>query len=1208
MDRIQSAFSLICAVAILSSCTSKTGVSMASDHVHVAQMPAPTSTPNPGGFSLSKYSPRTSRWVGDDYKAESLTNPGTDLPQQSSYTVPNPRTHLLQTYIDSSETPEFLPLNGWENTFRAGELALDSLDIPEADKMFRLAESEASKEPEPDRSEHRALTTARQALIARKNGDAGLSKRLYGEALAFFEKQPDKYGNPMDVILHELALIPWKQNQISESENYLRRRLTVREQQHGRCSLSAGSAMNDLGNCLYYEKKFAEADKLYLQALIIAQRFKDEADDTVFASYNLANCRYAEGAFADALALYAKSNAGSMKEVQERIARCNQEIAVLPASKRQAKNLPPPAGDPKIWRMLADEVKDDIQTHREWDTRAAFSAALAEALPFGKTDERYGETLALGGDFSFARGDLRDARNNYEQAQPILVHAKSISGKAAAIHCVQRLLLCELYTNTDTNVSKTLASLKSIIGGARSATWSNLNNDIDDMFVARRFNAIGQPLIGVLQDITVQVKLADGSNSASYATSLANLARGYAQSATVRDTGKAESLYIQAIQILDKLSKKDESAIGRWSKEVGQLYVYDGNYAEAEPLLKRSLAIAERQPGVNNRELAAAVRDLKYLYSRWDKPEEQEKLLNQELSLRGRQSARQNRYDEINRLTELADIAQKRENYQAAANYFEQIIQLKSKQPNADLSGEIRTLLPLYERVGTWDKVEALHRESMVALSGKSGSDQAVFQEMYSAGLAAFKQGNYDNCATTLQQLIVKMEAMHATKDKDYGCYYEEPRYSVCLKLLGNCKLDGFNRYDEAAKLYQRSLEAMSQGQNRGPAERDGPASDNRVRGTGTPVILALNNEQQLDFVICYDHIGDKANGDKYRQQLIENINRLNEQYARNHQARKDAAVTECVKLLNKTQRSKAEEIKLMELVSKSLHSPSVYSGNVEGAELLNRVIAWKTAVAGRLNPALKEDLQELSQQYIDARQFDQAEPGVLQLLEVLKAAHATDAEKSIAENYYGDIFKERGRYSAAIAHYRSALSGAVSHSVAAIPILTNIAYCFQSLDQYDQASKYLKEALALAASNLELQRDLDVRLAVLEDVRGQSESASKYYAAACNNKKDDCYTLFTPLRDSASKMSSAKKYALAERLYKREASLLTANGSSPVGICSAWTQLARMFKDAKHPEQAASAYRQALEVCRAHAADTFLKSQEDSINQEMAQLLKAGH
>ena len=1196
MNKFRSAICLICAVGTLSSCANKAPVSMATEHVERPTQPAPA-------VERSKYSARASRWIGDDYKKESLTNPGTDLPQQSSYTVPNPRTHFLQSAAEEDESngsPGFLPLVGWENIFRAGELALDSLDFAEAEKMFRLAESVADKEAEPDRGEHKALNWARLAYLSRKEGDVAAARQLYEKALTSLEKDADKFGVPIDVILHELALMQWKQKNLVEAEKLLAKRVSARERQHGSVSLPVGSAVNDLANCLFYQKQLAAADKLYMRALIIAQRFKDEADDTIFASYNLANCRYQEHAFADALELYGKSNAAGMAEVQQRIEYCKQQVALLPPNMRKAQNLPPPIGDAKIWAMLAEAAREDIEKHREWDVRTVLSAALTEAAPFGKTDERYGQTLALRGDFSFARGDIRDALNNYEHAQPILMGATSVEGKTAASHYAERLLLCKLVLSPAADQSALVATMKKMSGRTSAIScWAELTADVDLLFKERRFSGLGQHSLDVLQEACAQLKAKD-SASASYAVALANLARAYSQS-ELRDTNRAESFYKMAIGIADKSTQMDDKNVARMASELGQLYLYDQNYSEAEPLYKRALAVAERRPGVNNRDLLNAVTNLKYLYSRWDRDVEEELYLNREVTLRGHQSARQSRYDDISQFAEQAEILQKRENYLGAADAIQRVMELKSKEPNADLSTEKRTLMLLYQKVGLWDKVEELHNQAAAALSASAGNERSMLTEQFLAASATFNQGKYDKCAASLQQLIEKLEAKPAYKGSSSGCVADELRYSTCLSMLGNCKMDGFSRYDEAVGLFQKAGLAESAEQN---STMRGPSSDNRVKGgaglvTSQPV---LSPEQQLNFVICYDQLNDKGNADKYRQQLAATIQQTSDQYARNHQVRSDSVVGDCKNLINQTHRAKEEQMKLMALVAKSLHVPGVYSGRTDDAELLKRVVAWKTSTAGRLNFSMAGDLQDLCQIYIDSRQFDAAEPFVIQLVQVLRNPQASATQRSVAESFYGDICNERGRYKLAILHYGNSLA-AHGAPPSASDILIKMANCFQALQQYDHASDCLEKALVAAGDRPEIKRDVYVRLGVIDELRGQTAAASKRFEMACANEKEDCYALLEPVRQAESRMASAKRYALAEKLYRREANLLVTYKGSPVGIYSAWTQMARMFKEAKRPEDATAAYRQALEVCRDNSGDTFLKSQQDSLTKELHDL-----
>ena len=143
-------------------------------------------------------------------KDDILANPNANLPSQSTFTVSNNRSHLIDHYLDNGKLTQ-IPLTSWKYDFIAGELALDALDLPEAGKMFQMSLAEAKREPAAVAKGHQALSNVRLALIARKNGNLGEAERLYKESLPILTDNLDENDKAVDIALHELALIAWKQ-------------------------------------------------------------------------------------------------------------------------------------------------------------------------------------------------------------------------------------------------------------------------------------------------------------------------------------------------------------------------------------------------------------------------------------------------------------------------------------------------------------------------------------------------------------------------------------------------------------------------------------------------------------------------------------------------------------------------------------------------------------------------------------------------------------------------------------------------------------------------------------------------------------------------------------------------------------------------------------------------------------------------------------
>ena len=97
------------------------------------------------------------------------------------------------------------------------------------------------------------------------------------------------------------------------------------------------------------------------------------------------------------------------------------------------------------------------------------------------------------------------------------------------------------------------------------------------------------------------------------ATSLNNLAELYHAQGQY---AQAEPLYKRALAIREKALGPDHPDVATSLNNLAALYRAQGQYAQAEPLFKRSLAIREKALGPDHPDVATSLNNLAKLYSR----------------------------------------------------------------------------------------------------------------------------------------------------------------------------------------------------------------------------------------------------------------------------------------------------------------------------------------------------------------------------------------------------------------------------------------------------------------------------------------------------------------------------------------------------------------------------------------------------------------
>lgn len=1173
---------------------------------------------------MSKYSPRQSYYHGGSSKADWIRNPTKDLPNQSLYTASNSRSHLIDHFI-SNEPPQFIPLTNWKYDFIAGELALDAQDVPEAKKMFELSLAAAAKEKEPIASQHKALSKARLALVARMSEDYERAEALFKESLSSLEASAEEENIERAAIisLYELAWISANKGDLESSAQWLKKRVSLREKYHGHFSPATAPLLNDFANVLFYQRKFAEAEFPYTTALLIATRFTKDSDHRSMANYNLANCFFAESKFADALPLYEKAN-DSRKATVQRMEECRSKISALPDAEKKARKLPITIGDPGVWIQLLESAEKQANYGKNWEAQKTLEAALDEARASERKSSELPATELRLGNLLFQQQNLDQARRLYESAWESLKSDPKSSFQAA--EALSGIMLCQLLRNEHAAAKNSLALLKQRGSGV---DWYRLVRQLEQCNEKRMFSIDNDPeskavLKAVCEECLIQLPKKD---SMPRAVAMANLARSIGR----EDDDKCCEFLKQALAIAERTQKsepknKQPELVYRLQMNAGTYLMAAQQYKDAEACFKSALAYSELHPGKENRQLLNTIEMSRALYSNWKKADEEEALLKRKMELtntdvRTPETVASDRRSE---LLELARIARSRGDLLKAAEYLEDAIKIERRDPN-NAPPEARDLITIYTQTGQWSKAQSWHETIAKMLPAQSG--QQFDQEMYNAAVFAAKSGTYDTASKLIQAVISDMEGRNETRVRDFGCYESTPSYPAAVRLLGNCTMDGQSNYDKAFSIYSKEIKSLQPTDTEHPIGtgrplEPGEPSDNRLESRpkvdasrpqsqpgrrslnqlgGASQPLRLTSEQLTNFVICCDAIGNKNVADEHRAQLKSRLDEALSRQLRGENGARNPYYDQAIQLLHKEKRSKDEEIALMGLVTRTLNSPKIYSGSMDGAELLDRVIAWKIQKGGSSKSDLSKDYDSMIALLMCNRRFNEALPYSARKVDLLKELGSSKVQVADAVIESAKLDQEQGSFALAEKKYLQNLPVVKGEKKKYFEALKNLAYCLQMQESYSEAIKYLKEAVALAESPAE-KNDMHVRLGTLFDITNNPSQASSEFKLVVPDTKDS-YSVYEPLRNASDYQAQLKHFQIADTLYRRQASLLGTAPSSALGISNAYSQMARMYKYARKFDKAKQAYELAITALKTNPSDSFCKSQVQSMQKEVAEM-----
>jgi tetratricopeptide (TPR) repeat protein len=220
---------------------------------------------------------------------------------------------------------------------------------------------------------------------------------------------------------------------------------------------------------------------------------------------------------------------------------------------------------------------------------------------------------------------------------------------------------------------------------------------------------------------------------------------------------QAESLYQRALAIREKVLGPDHPDTSAILNNLGLLYRAQGRYKEAEPLYQRALAIYEQVFPPDHSKTAAILDNMAQLYRAQERYEEAEPL------------------------------------YQRALAIYEQVL----PSNHSDISATLNNLGLLYQEQERYEEAEPLYQRALAIYEQALGPDHPRTASILNNLASLYQeQGRYEEAEPLYQRAL-------AVKEKALGP--DHPNVAVTLDGLAVLYL-AQERYEEAEPLYQRAL------------------------------------------------------------------------------------------------------------------------------------------------------------------------------------------------------------------------------------------------------------------------------------------------------------------------------------------------------------------------------------------------------------------
>uniref|UniRef100_UPI004056CD09 tetratricopeptide repeat protein n=1 Tax=Candidatus Electronema sp. TaxID=2698783 RepID=UPI004056CD09 len=297
----------------------------------------------------------------------------------------------------------------------------------------------------------------------------------------------------------------------------------------------------------------------------------------------------------------------------------------------------------------------------------------------------------------------------------------------------------------------------------------------------------------------LELREKEGKNDAGLGDALHELALLH------KDLGQyaaAEPLYLRAVAVKEQALGKEHPEVAVVLSDLAGLYRRDRKYVKAEPLYRCALAVKEQALGKNHPSVAETLNDLGVLCSEQERLAEAESLYLRAFEIREKHFGK----DHLNiaeSICNLAVLYRKQERYAEAEELYLRSLALREKvlgENHPAVALTLNNLAFLYEKQNKYKEAEQLYFRSVVIKEQSLGSNHpGIALGLTNLADIYRLQGKYEEAEPLLVRAIqIREKAM----GKDHA------DVTITLRTLAQLYRDQ-GRYAEAEPLFHRALSIM---------------------------------------------------------------------------------------------------------------------------------------------------------------------------------------------------------------------------------------------------------------------------------------------------------------------------------------------------------------------------------------------------------------
>ncbi len=520
----------------------------------------------------------------------------------------------------------------------------------------------------------------------------------------------------------------------------------------------------------------------------------------------------------------------------------------------------------------------------------------------------------------------------------------------------------------------------------------------------------------------------------------------------------AEPLYRRSLAIWEKVLGPEHSDVALGLNNLAGLYQDQGRYAEAEPLFKRSLAIRGNTLGPEHPDVAQSLNNLALLYNKQGQYAIAEPLHRRSLAIMEKTFGAEHPNVAVS-LNNLALLYDRQGQYALAEPLYQRSLAIREKSlgpEHPDVAVSLNNLAELYRTQGQYVLAEPLYQRSL-AITEKVFGPEHPDVALRLHNLAGFyvEKGKYAQAEPAYRRSL-------AIWEKALGS--EHPRVALSLNSLA-LLYSNQGQYALAEPLYQRSLAIREK--SLGPEHPDVAVSLNNLaelyRTQGQYVLAEPLYQRSLA-------ITEKVFGHEHPDVAV-SLNNLALLYSNQGQY----ALAEPLYRRSLAIREKSLGSEHPDVANSLINLAENYRDqgqNAQAEPFLKRSLAIMEKSLGPEHPNVGVSLNSLALLYSNQGQYALAEPLFNRSLAIgEKALGPEHPNVATSLNNLADLYRNQGQYALAEPLFNRSLAigekalGPEHPNVATS--LNNLADLYRNQGQYALAEPLFNRSLAIGEKAL---------------------------------------------------------------------------------------------------------------------------------------------